>query len=305
MLVVSSPTDRAFLIDWTDPPGLGDYLQPKSFNWADLTAMEQHKRGPVRDVGSWRSYKESGKTSQWYMDSDLTSFFTYPVEVIQGHRYDFTYAVLRNPVLMPKAFELGVDQIKCRICCAFDMLFKQTEKFSQEMDGLLKTLGRPVRPLVAIPLRAKVSNVQSAVAMAEVYVKCAMKATKALKLANSQLVPLFNNRLVTHIVTKKYSSLLRNPIMIESATRTVHSHLGNLPYDTEVEVAKGVQERTFKEFFLAMNSTLLIRSKGYASSFGNVADAIRRHYGLNGNFWTYTVGEGASCEQFPTEMRIE
>lgn len=293
------------MIEWLDPPGLSDYLEPKSFNWANLAPLEQHKRGPVRDIGSWRSYKEHGKTAQWYMDSDLSSFFTNPVEVLQGHRYDFTYAVLRNPGLMPKAFELGIDQLKCRICCAFDMLFKQTEKFAGEMDQLLKSLGRPLRPLVAIQTRVKGSDVQQAVGVAEAFVKCGIKAAKELKIThNAQYVPLFNNRLVTHIVTKKYSGLLRSPIVIDTATRTVHNHLGNLPYDTEQEVAKGVQERTFKDFFLAINSTVLIRTKGHVASFGNVADAIRRHYGEPGTYWTYTVGS-KTCELFPDGTKIE
>ena len=297
-------TERAFLIEWVDPPGLEDYLEPKSFNWADLTPIRKLKRGPVRDIGSWRSARDSGKSSQWYMNTNFSTYLKFPVEVVQGHRYDFTYAVLRNPELMPKAFELGVDRIKCRICCAFDMLFKMTAKFEKEMDGLLKTLGRPSKPLVTVQLRTKDGDVQAAMRMAEQYIGCAMRAGKELKLRNTALVPVFNNRLVMHMAVKKYSDRMKNPIHIDTATRTVHNHLGNLPPDTEVEVAKGVQERSFKDFFLVLNSTVLVRTKGYVGSFGNVADAIRRHYNEPGSFWTYTAG-GNTCVVFPDNFKIE
>lgn len=298
------PSDRAFMIEWQDPPGLEQYLEPKSFNWADLSKLEKHNRGPIRDIGSWRSSKENSISSQWYMSTNFSTYFENEVEIVQGHRYDFTYAVLRNPELMPKAFELGVDRIKCRICCAFDMLFKMTEKFQKEMDTLLKSLGAPKKEIGAIQVRAKSNNVQDAVKYAESFVSCALKAGKGLKLSSPiSWVPIFNNRLVVHIVRKKYGDKLKIPINIDTATRTVHTHLGNLPADTEIEVAKAVQERTFKEFFLTINSTVLIRKKGYEGSFGNIADAIRRFYHKVGSVHTFLVGN--TCTKFPDTYKIE
>ena len=288
-----------------DPPGLEDYLIPKSFNWADLSPIQKLKRGPVRDIGSWRSAKESGRSSQWYMNTNFTTFFKFPVEVVQGPRYDFTYAVLRNPELMPKAFELGVDRVKCRICCAFDMLFKMAPKFEKEMSDLLNSLGYPTRPLMAIQVRVKADDVQQAVSQAESFVGCAMRAGKELRISSKVVwVPIFNNRLVMHIVAKKYHDRMKTPIQISTATRTVHHHLGNLPPDTELDVAKGVQERTFKDFFLMLNSTSLIRTKGYVGSFANVADAIRRFYAQRGSVSTYTAG-GGTCILFQDGFKIE
>ena len=296
--------ERAFLVEWEDPPGLEEYLEPKGFNWADLTPIQRLKRGPMRDIGSWRSAKDSGRSSQWYMNTNFTKYFTNPVEVVQGHRYDFTYAVLRNQGLMPKAYELGIDRIKCRICCAWDMLFKMTSKFQKEMDALLKSLGVPSKSLMTIQARSRSDDIQAAVALSEQYVSCAMKAGKELKLSSRMVwVPVFNNRLVVHIVAKKYASKMKTPIHIDTATRTVHTHLGNLPPDTEVNVLKGVQERSFKEFFLMMNSTVIIRTKGYVGSFGNIADAIRRFYAERGTIYTYTAGGG--CTRFPDNYKIE
>ena len=302
--VVNVPADRAFMIEWIDPPGLEDYLEPKSFNWADLAPIQKLKRGPMRDIGSWRSAKESGRSSQWYMTTNFSAFFTEPVEVVQGHRYDFTYAILRNPELMPKAFELGIDQIKCRICCAFDMLFRMTERFQKEMDVLLTGLGAPKKEIGTIQVRTKSGHVQEAVKHTDLFLKCAAKAAKSLKLSSRLTwVPIFNNRLVVHIVQKKYGDRLKTPINIDTATRTVHTHLGNLPPDTDVEVAKAVQERTFKEFFLMLNSTIIIRRKGYESSFGNIADAIRRFYHAYGSVHSYIVG--STCSKFPDTFKIE
>ena len=296
--------DRAFVIDWQDPPGLDQYLEPKSFDWADLSKLDKFKRGPVRDIGSWRSAKESGISSQWYMTTNFSTYFTNEVEVVQGHRYDFTYAVLRNPELMPKAYELGVDRIKCRICCAFHMLFRMTDKFSQQMDELLSSLGAPHKTIGAIQVRTKSQNVQDSVKFVDSFIKCASKAGKGLKMSNKiSWVPIFNNRLVVHIVRKKYGDKLKIPINIDTATRTVHTHLGNLPADTELEVAKAVQERTFKEFFLTINSTVLIRKKGYEGSFGNIADAIRRFYHQLGTVHTFLVG--STCSKFPDTYKIE
>ncbi len=239
------------------------------------------------------------------MNTNFTTYFKNPVEVVQGHRYDFTYAVLRNPDLMPKAFEFGIDQVKCRICCAFDMLFKMVPKFEKEMSDLMNSLGVPQKTLMTVQVRTKNDDVQNAVATAENFISCASKAAKERKISSKVvMVPIFNNRLVTHIVSKKYSSRFKNPINIDTATRTVHNHLGNLPPDTEVEVAKGVQERTFKEFFLMLNSSVVIRTKGYVGSFGNVADAIRRHFAEPGTIWSYTAG-GKTCSLFPYGYKIE
>ena len=292
------------MIEWVDPPGLDLYLEPKSFDWSDLSKLDKFKRGPVRDIGSWRSSKENGVSSQWYMSTNFSTYLENEVEVLQGHRYDFTYAVLRNPELMPKAFELGVDRVKCRICCAFHMLFKMTERFEGEMDTLLKSLGAPQKHVGAIQVRTKSNNVQDAVKFVDNFIKCATKAGKGLKMSSSvSWVPIFNNRLVVHIVHKKYGDKLKIPINIDSATRTVHTHLGNLPPDTEIEVAKAVQERTFKEFFLTINSTIIIRRKGYEGSFGNVADAIRRFYHELGTVHTFLVGN--TCTKFPDTYKIE
>ena len=238
------------------------------------------------------------------MNTNFTRYFKYPVERIQGARYDFTYALLRNPELMPKAFEYGIDRIKCRLCCAWDMLFKMAPNFEAEMNTLLKSVSYPSKPLLAVQVRAKSTDIEQAVKVAEHNVNCGQKASRDLKI-NPVYIPIFNNRLVVHIVAKKYKRLMKTPIEIETATRTVHTHFGNLPSDTELEVAKGVQERTFKEFFIMLNSTVLIRTKGYLGSMGNVADAIRRHYAVHGKkVYTYTAG-GTTCSVIEDDFKIE
>lgn len=296
--------ERAFLIEWNDPPGLEKYLIPKSFNWANLKPITGYKRNSPHDIGSWHSSKEGKMSSQWYMNTNFSQFFKKPVEVIQAHRYDFTYAVLRNPELMPKAYELGIDRIKCRLCCAWDMLFAMAPEFKKEMGQIIEGIQQPNnKPIMAVQVRAKSDDVQQAVVMAEHYINCGQKVAKESKMS-PVFIPIFNNRLVVHIIAKKYKRYVKTPIEIETGTRTVHTHLGNLPSDTEMEVYQGVQERTFKEFFVMLNSTVLIRTKGYVGSFGNVADAIRRHYANPGSVFSYTAG-GSSCALFPQDSKIE
>lgn len=295
--------DRAFLIEWNNPPGLEKYLIPKSFDWANLHPIKKLKRGPPHDIGSWHSSKEGKFNSQWYMNTNLSKFFKREVEIVMAHRYDFTYALLRNPELMPKAYELGIDRVKCRLCCAWDMLFKMAPDFEKEMNEILYSLGHPLVPLTAIQLRTKSDDIQEATITAEHYINCGKKIAKELKIT-PVFVLIFNNRLVSHIVSKKFKRYVKEPIHIETGTRTVHTHLGNVPSDTELEVLQGVQERTFKEFFLMLNSTVLVRTKGYTGSFGNVADAIRRHYSSKGSIYSYTAA-GSSCQLFPFDSKIE
>lgn len=298
-----SPSERAFLIEWNDPSGLEHYLVPKSFDWANLKPSIPLRRGAPHDIGSWHSSKEGKMSSLWYMNTNFSQFFKHPVEIIQGHRYDFTYAILRNAELMPKAYELGIDRIRCRICCAWDMLFTMAPQFEKQMENVLQNLGPPSKPIMAIQVRTKSDDVQKAVVMAEHFINCGQKVAKESKMV-PVYVPIFNNRLVVHIIAKKYKRYVKTPIEIESGTRTVHTHLGNLPQDTEPDVVQGVQERTFKEFFLMLNSTVLIRTKGYVGSFGTVADAIRRHYAKPGSVFTYTAG-GSSCAILPHDSKIE
>jgi hypothetical protein len=291
------------MIQWEDPAGLDQYLIPKSFNWADLKPTIPLRHGAPHDIGSWHSSKEGKMSSQWYMNTNFSHFFKHPVEVVQGHRYDFTYALLRNPELMPKAYELGIDRVKCRLCCAWDMLFAMAPDFEKEMTKVMHSLGPPSKPLMAVQVRTKAEDVQKAVVVAEHYINCGQKVAKDTHIV-PVYVPIFNNRLVVHIIAKKYKRYVKTPIEIESGTRTVHTHLGNLPQDTEMDVVLGVQERTFKEFFLMLNSTVLIRSKGHMGSFGTVADAIRRHYAQVGSVQTYTAA-GSSCAFFPLDSKIE
>lgn len=303
-ILLFSAIERAFLIEWNDPPGLEKYLVPKSFNWADLKPIVGYKRDIPHEIGSWHSSKEGKYSSQWYMNTNFSQYFKKPVEVVQGHRYDFTYAILRNPDLMPRAYELGVDRVKCRLCCAWDMLFAMAPDFEKEMKEMIETIRQPNnKPIMAVQVRTKSDDVQEAVVVAEHYVNCGQKVAKDTKMP-LVFIPIFNNRLVMHIIAKKYKRYIKMPIEIESGTRTVHTHLGNLPTDTELEVQEGVLERTFKEFFLMLNSTMLIRAKGYVGSFGNVADAIRRHHAKVGSVFTYTAA-GSSCAIFPQDSKIE
>ena len=297
-------SDRALLIEWLDPPGLTDHLIPKYFDWNNLQVLNNFNRLPAHDIGSWRAAKENGKSSQWYMNTNFTSYFTETVEVLQGNRYDYTFALLRNPALMPKAYELGLDQIRCSICCTFDLLFKSNSLFESSIKTMLSSINSPPMPYLSIHLRTKSDNVNDALSIADTYVQCALSAARELHITHPIMIPVFNNRLILHIVSKKYPNEIKELVNVALATRTTHLHLGNIPHDMDIEVQAVVQKRSFQDLYFMLNSTVLIRAKGYLAALGNIADAIRQHFNPPGSIITYTVSSTACTKQLP-DSKIE
>ena len=277
---------------------------PKHFDWTKLNALDGLKRSPPHDIGSWRAAKEDGKSSQWYMNTNFSTFFTEPVEILQGNRYDYTFALIRNPALMPKAYELGVDRVRCRLCCAFDLLFSMNPTFQKSMNDILLQVGFPPKPYLTVHLRTKVNIVDEALSRAEEFLKCAQTAAKELHIAQPILLPIFNNRLVVHIMSRKYPDMVKDLVDTSTAKRTTHTHIGNLPHDTELDVQTSVQERTFKDFYLLLNSTVLVRTKGYVAALGNIADAIRHHYNPPGSIMTYIFSD-SKCTKYSEGAKIE
>ena len=118
------------------------------------------------------------------------------------------------------------------------------------------------------------------------------------------IIPIFNNRLIVHIISRNHPAEVRDLVNLPLATRTTHMHLGNIPRDMDPEVHAVVQKRTFQDLFFMLNSTVLVHSKGYLAAFGNVADAIRQHFNPPGSVVTYTVS-GTVCLKQSPNSKIE
>ena len=222
------------------------------------------------------------------MSTNFSDFLHHPIEIVQGSRYDYSFALLRNPSLMPKAYQLGVDRVKCWICCAFDLLFIINPDFHQYITKLLSSIGVPPKPLVAIQLKTNPSDRVTSLHTAERLLECAEKASHDLHLSGAVWVPVFSDREVEKEVAQHYAQLLTTVHMVTS-----------LSQDNE---QAGLQN-AFMELCVMLNSTLLVRTKGYRASFGNIAEALRHHY-RQGSVSTY-IQSSLGCQSHSGDAKIE
>ena len=232
-----------------------------------------------------------GYSAQWYMNTNFSDFFWHPVETVQGIRYDYTFAILRNPHLMPRAYELGVDRVKCRICCAFDLLFRMTPDYKQYIADVLSSIGVPHKPLVTLQLETSPLHMTETLHTAELLVQCADRATQELNLPSAVLVPVFSDFQVEEEVVHHYTKLLT----------PVHVAFDQSQDSTGEEVQL---QNAFVDLSLMLNSTLLVRTKGYRASFGNIADALRQHYHPPGSVFTYILSS-SGCQKHLAGTKIE
>lgn len=291
--------DRALLIDWSDYPGLTDYLVPQSFDWSRLDVLENLVVPPVpRDVGGWRAARELGRSSRWYLSANLSNFFNNSVEILQGHRYDYSHALLRNPALMPRAYALGMDRVRCSVCCTFQYLFKMNSTFQQVMSSLFATIRFPPEPYVAVHLEATVDVVSSI----ENYISCAIKAAQELHILSPNVVPVSDDQFLIESLMKKHPRIIGSITVAPS--RANHTHIGSLPFKAEPATLNAAQRNTFRDFFVMLNSSVLVRGKGYKSLLGNVADAIRHHSSPAGSRVTYVASKGM-CRRALVGAKIE
>ena len=299
------PVDRALLIEWLDPEGLHNYFVPKTFNWANMDAIKDLPRNKSRihDIGSWKACSKESKSGSWYIQTDFHKLFTEPVEVVQGHRYDFTYALIRNDFLMDRYYELGLDKIRCFLCCAYDILFQRSNKFDEWYQSMIRTLDVPNKPLLTIQLRSVGVDTDKNVEQAKSYLKCAKKAIVEKDLGDNATIALaFNSKVAYHVIFNAMRAAVTRINIVSAIERTTHLHLGNLPTDLSAEVMQGVQEVTFRDLFLLTNATVIVRNKGHLASFGTVGDALRSFYSTQRT--TFLVSED-SCKLYNKPDFIE
>ena len=299
------PVDRALLIEWLDPEGLHNYFVPKIFNWANMDAIKDLPRNKSRihDIGSWKACSKEGKSGSWYIQTDFHKLFTEPVEVVQGHRYDFTYALIRNDFLMDRYYELGLDKIRCFLCCTYDILFRRSKMFDEWYQSMMHTLDIANKPLLTIQLRSVGVDTDKNVEQAKSYLKCAKKAIVEKDLGDNTTIALaFNSKVTYHVIFNAMRAAVTRINIVGAIERTTHLHLGNLPTDLSAEVMQGVQEVTFRDLFLLTNATVIVRNKGHLASFGTVGDALRSFYSTQRT--TFLVSED-SCKLYNKPDFIE
>lgn len=214
------------------------------------------------------------------MTVNFTQFLPGPVEVLQAPRYDYTFALLRNPLLMNKAFQLGLDQLQCSICCAFDQLFVPNPLFSDYQASLFT--GIKSRELMSIQFDRRCMD-QHVI---------------------QQLVNCSNQAVRDHSL----NSFVKRAVVSECHAQEIAEQLTSL--NIQVFQAKQVtngmlaMSMAFSELYMIMNSSVLIRGKGYMASLGVMADALRRHYNPPHSVLTY-VSSKKGCIELTDLQRIE
>ena len=238
------------------------------------------------------------------MNTNFSLYFSNPIEVLQGNRYDYTYALLRNPTLMPKAYKLGIDRINCRICCAFDLLFSTNVKFLKSINDILSLTGSPRKPYIALYLHIKSNDVDDVLAISKTYINCIHTVSKEMQMSHPLIIPVFYNQTIFHAIAKRYPSEMKELVNSSLVFQPSHIHLSDISRDTDIEDHGSIQKRTFQDFYFILKSSVLIRSKGYLVAFGNIADAIRQHYNPIGRVVTYLTTDTV-CLRQPKNSRIE
>ena len=271
---------RAFLIEWMDQEGFTELLEPKYIDWSqsDFLHRRYYKRPPIRDIGSWRSFHVLNRTDKWYKETDFNKYFNLSVELIPGHGYDMTYAILQNKYFAYDIYKYRLNTIRCRICCAWDFLFQQTYAFNKDMTAILNEFHYPTSALVVmhikVPFEKKISDTLE---YSVGHLLCSNKVIRENHLTNVTKTVTTNQRLLRHMIGLQHKDI-KVPTYTKSATQTVHYHIGHLSPTMDSAILKGVLRNTVIDFILLLNSTVIIREKGHQHWFASTAEAIRHHY---------------------------
>lgn len=115
----------------------------------------------VHDIGSRNWFQKQNKSVEFYMETDFNTYFSDDRAVIQAHSFDFTYALLRNKHFKKKTREFGLHSVKCKVCCIWNYLFRQSTSFMRNSGTVSrKKLGlTPQSDLIFVDLSFPLENV--------------------------------------------------------------------------------------------------------------------------------------------------
>ena len=129
-------------MDWKFPSGFSRTFIPRYIDWRyDAIFKEDdhtHHTHPssssssiphVHDIGSKQWYQAQNRSVEFYEKTDFNVFFSDEKEVLQSHSFDFIYALLRNKHYRKKAREMGLFSVRCKVCCIWNYLFRESVSF--------------------------------------------------------------------------------------------------------------------------------------------------------------------------------
>lgn len=315
-------TDRAFILDWRSPSGFDRVFVPRYIDWRynvhfkddeeDYDSIPRH----VHEIGTtnWNKAWNSSAFFEFYTETDFNDYFSRDIEVVQSHSYDFTYALLRNKHHREKVRGMGIDRVKCLLCCIWGYLFKQSPMFTRNMALVArKHLGLSHgRDLVFLDLSLPVSHLSRSLQLE--YTQEALKCTEKVitVLQNPVCVMASNSYFLLEEVPNQYTRVSSNGGMFFSQERyqlelqrQINSTTEGALYRTlrgnsrkrgrSAVVVPKTEENAlvnfFMGYFLQLNSTVLFTAK--RSPYSENMAALRHYYRPSG---TYLVYPGGKCK---------
>ena len=281
--------DRAFILDWKLPAGFQRILTPRYIDWR-FDALEANPPiNHVHDIGSPNWYQEQNKSVAFYMETNFNDYFTNEQEVIQSLSYDFTYALLRNKHFRSKIKELGLNSVKCQLCCFWHYLFKYSTSFSRNLaSAAKKKLGlTPGRDLIFIDISFPLERLPKRLLMQhtdEVF-KCVQSVVKVLR--DPVCILASNNYFLLDEVPKLYPNVVTNKGLFFTKERyqvELQYLLNSTEYSSKKSGSKIMVPKTehnalmyfFMGYHLQLNSTVLFVSK--KSQYSESMAAFRHFY---------------------------
>lgn len=260
----------------------------------------------VHDIGSRTWFQEQNKSIEFYTETDFSTYFSSEKEVIQAHSFDFTYALLRNKHLRRKAEEYGLHTAKCKVCCIWNYLFRQSTSFTKNMDIVArKRLGlAPGNDLIFIDLSFPVDNVPQNLLnkQMETVFGCVKRVAQVLH--NPVCVVASNNYYVLGRVETLYPKVKTNNGQFYTRVRYQHELTQQQQPDENghglpVVPSNIMIPRTehnalmylFMGYYLQLNSTVLFTSR--KSLFSENMAAFRHYYRPSE---TYVIHPDIKCQ---------
>lgn len=311
--------ERAFILDWKSPAGFNSILVPRYINWRSdaLFGDELDPIPHVHDIGSINWFQAENKSIRFYTETDFTSYFIEEREAIQSHSFDFTYALTRNRHFAKKLREMGLDRVKCRVCCIWNYLFKHSTSFQHNSASVVRkklglgtaaaTTGSKRSDLIFVDLSFPLENIPHGLLtrQVEATLDCVRKVKRMLHeplcvvASNNYLILDKVGKMDTTVRTNRGLFFTRERYQLElsrqlNTTRQGHSRVSS----SSLQIPRTEHNALmyfFMGYYLQMNSTVLITAAaaGRRSPYSESMAAYRHfHHPTD----TYVVRSPASCK---------
>ncbi len=290
-LLLHSPTDRVFILDWKSPPGFSKIFTHRYINWTGGTTFRGVQRtDPVHDIGSRQWFALQNQSVSWYMTTNFDEFFSNEVEVIQSHSYDFTYALLRNKHYQHKIASYGLHRMHCRECCIWQYLFKYSPSFHRVFNSFTKSKLKltPSTDLMFININLARDSLPTKVVLqlADKTMSCAQKVSTTLR--SPIWVLASNNLKLLEQIPKTYTAIKPYSVFYNRERYMVDLQKQNSSKSLHLKIPRTEQNALlhfFIGFFLQLNSTVLFSHP--QSLYSETMSSLRQFYHTGGHFVVY------------------